>query len=510
MSAAEETTRESFVAPPTQVPAMPRVVMRFLEVLSSVRFGIVLLISLVALSMVGMLIMQQEVDGFDHYFEELTPSQRLLYSSLGLFDIYHAWYFNLLLLVLSLNIVLASIDRFPKAWTFISRPKLDASPHWLRGQKPTATLTSHVADAGEVAQRIAAAAKARGFRTRITQRGGRTFVFAESGAWNRLGAYAVHVALLLLFLGSFISNYFERTGTIRLAPGTIASQMTQTLYDQDKSRQVGIRLPFAVECTDIEQKLRERDGDILAGNTLDWITRIRVQDAGTTREATISLNKPFDYRGYRFFQASFIPQGSARTVNLRLTPEGGGTPQDVSINRYGESALADGTRIKYVEFFPDFTLQGSRPTTRSNDYNNPAVQLEITAPNAAPQNAYAFARPMPAGIPVSAPVAGYTRQLVSFEKSPLAHVLSVKHDPFYGSTIAWYLGGPLLILTLCGVFFFSHKRIWAAIEGDANEAGAREIVIGGNTNRNQIGFEDTFKKLVASLEGDFKSRPSST
>ena len=76
MSAAEETTRETFVAPSAQAPAMPRFIMRFLEVLSSVRFGIVLLILLVALSMVGMLIMQQEVDGFDHYFEELTPSQR--------------------------------------------------------------------------------------------------------------------------------------------------------------------------------------------------------------------------------------------------------------------------------------------------------------------------------------------------------------------------------------------------------------------------------------------------
>src|ERR1044072_4667378 len=91
---------------------------KLLNLLSSVRFGVTLLVLLVIACMTGMLIMQQSVEGFDKYYAELTPSQQLLYGTLGFFDIYHSWYFNLLLLVLSLNIVLASIDRFPKAWTF--------------------------------------------------------------------------------------------------------------------------------------------------------------------------------------------------------------------------------------------------------------------------------------------------------------------------------------------------------------------------------------------------------
>ena len=100
---------------------------RTLDLLSSVRFGVTLLMLLATACMVGMLIMQQNVEGFDKYFATLTPAQKFLWGNLGVFDIYHAWYFNALLLVLSLNIVLASIDRFPGAWTFISRKKLDAS-----------------------------------------------------------------------------------------------------------------------------------------------------------------------------------------------------------------------------------------------------------------------------------------------------------------------------------------------------------------------------------------------
>ena len=75
-------------------------------------------------SIIGMLIMQVEVEGFQDYYQRLTPAQRAIYEQLGFFDIYHSWYFALLLAITGLNIILASIDRFPSAWRFISKPAL--------------------------------------------------------------------------------------------------------------------------------------------------------------------------------------------------------------------------------------------------------------------------------------------------------------------------------------------------------------------------------------------------
>src|SRR5215210_5379666 len=140
MSAIEETRKDLTVAPKTKAVASASIMTRVLQLLSSVRLGVALLILLAALSMAGMLIMQQSVDGFDRYYAELMPSQKLLYGSLDLFDIYHAWYFNALLLILSLNIVLASIDRFPKTWKFVSRRKLDAGRKWLQSQQHHAAI----------------------------------------------------------------------------------------------------------------------------------------------------------------------------------------------------------------------------------------------------------------------------------------------------------------------------------------------------------------------------------
>ncbi len=118
-SAKEQSTQAKTRPTPKTAP-----VNRILDFLSLVKFGVILLCILVVLSMLGMLIIQQNVSGFDAYYAGLTPAEKTVFAALGLFDIYHSWYYNLLLLVLSLNIVLASIDRFPSAWSYVSKPKL--------------------------------------------------------------------------------------------------------------------------------------------------------------------------------------------------------------------------------------------------------------------------------------------------------------------------------------------------------------------------------------------------
>ncbi|MGI9035026.1 MAG: cytochrome c biogenesis protein ResB [Pyrinomonadaceae bacterium] len=520
MSAVEEAIKnraEISAAKPQAAPKSTPFLNRILDFLSSVRFGVSLLIILVLFSLIGMLIVQQNVNGFDAYFAALTPAEKFLYGKLGFFDIYHSWYFNSLLLVLSLNIVLASIDRFPSAWSFISRPKLDASRHWLLGQKQNAVVQIRGENEADVAEQVALVFKNQRWKTRVTEKKGKIFVFGERGRFNRLGAYFVHIALLLLFLGHFVALQTGFDADVRLTPDTNrtiqkdydVAQKTDVIqlirFDLDKTERFRVALPFTITCTDIQQKLIDPKGSIDIQNTMDWRTQIKIDDPeyGTT-VADVQLNQPFSYRGYRFFQASAITIGSARNMTLEVTPQNGGEPFNVNLPRNGSVSLPDGTKINYEAFFADFALVNGKPDTRSGEYNNPAVKLNIVTPQGETKPAYAFAMKLPAGAPVGAPVAGYKRRLVDYEKSPLAHVLSIKYDPYYGSFLAWSLGGTGLILSLAFVFFVAHQRIWAAIERK-EFSGNYEVVLGGNTNRNHFGFEDRFKKLVQSLESGVKS-----
>ncbi|HWP42200.1 MAG TPA: cytochrome c biogenesis protein ResB, partial [Blastocatellia bacterium] len=168
---------------------------KFLGLLSSVRFGVTMLVILLICCMIGMLIMQVEVEGFQEYYQSLTPAQRLIYGKLGFFEIYHSWYFNLLLAITGLNIILASIDRFPTAWQYIAKPKLKASPNFIRAQMFNREAESSEAPAN-LAESVRAIWRKRGFRGRISEENGRITVFAQRNAWNRLGAYVVHAALL--------------------------------------------------------------------------------------------------------------------------------------------------------------------------------------------------------------------------------------------------------------------------------------------------------------------------
>ncbi|MBP6003192.1 MAG: cytochrome c biogenesis protein ResB [Pyrinomonadaceae bacterium] len=495
MPAAESVIEPKEAFKPKSAP----IVNRILDFFSSVRFGVVLLCILVALSIAGMLILQQNVQGFDAYFVSLTPAERTVFGALGLFDIYHTWYFNMLLLVLSLNIVLASIDRFPSAWSYIVKPKVTATKAWLLARKENDIIDLSTSSQSDAASEISSVLKDSGFKTIITEKDGVTTVFGENGKWNRIGAYIVHVALLTLFLGHFVALRTGFDADVKMVPGEKTDEIQMIEFDLDKKEKFNVKLPFSMECTDIQQSLIDPTGSIDVTNTMDWRTQLRIDDPQYgVMTADVSLNAPLNYRGYRFFQAQTIPVGSARNIKLELTPVAGGDPTTISIDRNASAALADGTKIRFDQFLADFSIgQGGNPETRSGEYNNPAAVLTVTSPQGDPVRVYAFANKMPDNIPINAPKAGFKWKLAGFEKSPMAHILSIKYDPFSGAFIAWYFGGFGLMFALMFVFFFSHKRIWAMIT--PRDDGSLELVIAGEANRNQFGFEDKFKKIADHL-----------
>ncbi|MGH9769436.1 MAG: cytochrome c biogenesis protein ResB [Blastocatellia bacterium] len=473
----------------------------FLNLISSVPFGIVQLILLIIACMIGMLIQQQELESFPAYFAELTPAEKVIYGRLGFFDIYHAPYFNLLLLLLSLNIILASIDHFPAAWSFITRKKLTASPTFAMAQKFKEKVEFPQLGRQQLAQRAAEAARKMRFKARVTETDNRTTIFAERGVWNRLGAYVVHIGLLTIFIGGFMTSR-GFTGMMWVLPNQSKDRMVQNEFNIDNATtehaisQRELALPFTIEGLDIQQKLIDKKGSIEQGNTLDWLTRVRISDpeTGQKTEALIHMNTPFDYRGYRFFQASYNPVSSARMIKLRVTPVSGGQSQEVTIQRDGEAELADGTRLRYVRFNPSFTVDRDQQVQMSStNYENPAAHLAYINKDGKQGEVWAFNEAY-ANTVANAPFMKkfmdnglYQFVLTDFEKVSSAHALSIQFDP--GAKIV-YVGFTILCLTLIGVFFFSHQRLWIVVE-DGN------VYLGGNANRNRLGFEDRAKKVAA-------------
>ena len=417
------------------------------------------------------------------------------------------WYYLFLLLVLSLNIILASIDRFPSSWSYIVKPKLHATRGWLLNRKRSFEMKADSDDASAIANAISGVFSSEGFSPQISEKGDAVFVFGQRNRWNRIGAYIVHVALLTLFLGYFVANQTGFNATLRLAPGQTTDRIDMLTFDVDQSlqfqqQQFEVQIPFKISCTDIQQKLINPGGEIDVSNTMDWRTEVKIDDPGYGSDTyEISLNKPLSYRGYRFFQSQAIAMGSARKITLELTPQDGGQSISIKVPRDGTASLADGTLVSFEQFLPDFTLGADgKADTRSGDYNNPAAVLSVKPANSSRSQVIAFTPDFANKAPVAGGAKlGYKWRLVDFEKSPLAHVLSIKYDPYEASFIAWYIGGFGLVAALGFVFFTSHKRVWARIE-PASDGNGHDIVVAGEANRNHTGFSDKFDRIESTLK----------
>ncbi|HEU4387653.1 MAG TPA: cytochrome c biogenesis protein ResB [Blastocatellia bacterium] len=471
---------------------------KVLALLSSVRLGIIILSILLVCCIIGMLVMQQNVDGFQQYYENLMPAQRSIYTTLGFFDIYYSPYFTFLLALLALNIILASIDRFPTAWQYVSRPKLTASPNFIRAQM--FNRESQITKAPkETAAAIASVWRKLGLRVKVTEDKDRVTVFAQKNSWNRLGAYIVHVALLTILTGGFLTNKFGAGGMMEIEPGKTADSFVSQEIKLDGPKFSRNVLPFAVECNDLTQQLIRPEGNLEASNTVDWKSYITIKDRqkGVEMPLLVHLNNPQDYRGYRFFQNAFSGVGYARQITLSIQPTGGGAATEVTISRDGSATVNGLGTVAFIDFYPDFVISGSGAGTASGDYNKPVAALRVTAPDGTAQNALAYTATdlgqESDKVRQTLLVAGNRVILKSFEKVASSHTLQVQYDPGRRPV---YIGFTLLSAALCSVFLFSHQRVWAVIE--ANGDSRSGVYFGGNTNRNRPAFEGRFNTLVES------------
>ena len=394
------------------------------------------------------------------------------------------------------------------AWSFISHKKLTASPAFAMEQKFKEKVELPLLGRRQLAERAIAAARKMRFKARVTETGDWTTIFAERGVLNRLGAYAALIGLLTIFVGYFLTNR-GRSGHMQIRPGQSSDRMVMSGFDFNidnatTEHAVGVReqtLPFTVECLDFQQKLMNKDGPLELGNTLDWITTVRITDHETKQktDAVIHMNTPFDYRGYRFLQAGYKMPATARTIKLRVTPVGGGESQEITIQRDGEAKLADGARLRYSGFHPNFSVgrdqkaQMTSEALSSTKYENPAANLAYVMPDGKRGEVWAFNEAYANSV-ANSPLmkkfmdnVAYQFVLTGFEKAPTLTVLSVQFDP--GAKVV-FAGFTILSLMLIGVSFFSHQRLWKVVE-DGN------VYLGGDAYGNWLGFEDRAKNVAA-------------
>ena len=453
---------------------------------ASIQTGVVLLILVVILSAAGTVVLQRPVTEPDEMQSAYSPQALRILDAVGLTDVFHAWWFLGLMLLVSLTIVAASIDRFPNSWRYFSRPYKYPDETFRRAMHPQKALAIADEESGLVAAQRAL--HELGFKPERVVREDHFGIFAERHRVSELAVYIVHASLLLIFFGTIVDGLWGWRGTLNLNEG----QTSNLVELRDGSTR---KLPFAIRCDSAGQE------NYKDGTPKKWWSKLAVVEAGhDVKTKEIVVNDPLLYSGVRFYQSSYGPNGKVDKFSLVATPSNGtGEKQQIGLALNDTVSLDPDTTVRFAEFFPDYAVRDGQVYRKSNDLENPAAHLVVTSKRAGKDYDVWF--------PALDEVADNSKSPWQFQATDLkmGHFtgLQVSHEP--GQWGVWS-GVVLLGVGLAFVFYVVHMRFWVVPVRDT-KTGKCWLWIGGTANRNRDAFEQRFKDLVALVETELKDIP---
>ncbi|MCS7157111.1 MAG: cytochrome c biogenesis protein ResB [Blastocatellia bacterium] len=474
---------------------------RFLRWLSSLQVGIALMLILIVAAIVGTLIPQHNMEEFDRFYARLTPAERALYDHLGLFDVYHSWWFTAAVFLFALNLVLCSIDRLPMTLQYLREPKVSATPLFAQSQ-PFYEMLLVARHSADVVDRLTHLFARFGWRPRQTVNTPFPTVFGERGVWSRWNFFLVHGSLLVILGAAFVGARWGYEGTMILSPGTRTQSLTLPGSRWRGIPERQMPLPFTVRCESLRVALKNPRGPLVPQNVINWYTDIVIEEAGNERRATIAVNKPFDYRGYRFFQSGTGRPGDASRITLVIRSEMG-PERTFSLAKNQAVTVPELGEVRFLRFAGDF--RGSS-ASGSDGYENPAAELEVTLASGERHVFWVFPETpgrweTTRGTVWEGYPSGYRFVLKDFDKVSFEHILHVQYDPGVG---AIYVGFALLALSLSIVFFSAHERVWAVLEPEGSDL---KIHLAAHANRNEERLRERFHALVRELSEEIAARP---
>ena len=453
--------------------------LRLWQALRSVRTGITLLILVGVTSALGTFVLQRPQTDPENLARAYSPETLRWLDRLGLTDVFHSWWFAALLSLLGLNLIFASLERFPVAWSYFRRPYRRPEPHFLKGL----TLQREIAISDpEIGMEAAESAFCRlGLKPRRVQSTGSVSLFAERNRFARLAAYVVHASLLLIFGGAIVDARWGYRGFVAL---TQNQQTNQIELNSGKTQS----LPFVIRCEDAGQQ------NYPDGSPRRWWSKLAVIENGREiKRKEIEVNDPLVYRGVRFYQSSYGSTGEASAIQLRATLKSDPSNAKEIVLRPDETLPLDAeTSVRLTAFLPDFVLRGGEVESRSNQLNNPAIQLLVDSKKAGAVKVWLFPNFPAFAHPDASP---YTFQVRDLQMAYFTG-LQVSHEP--GQWAVW-TGAVLMGLGLAAAFYLVHVRVWAVPVSD--DRGRSVLWVGASASKNREEFEERFQKLVEEIEG---------
>jgi cytochrome c biogenesis protein len=450
-----------------------------------------LLLTLAIVSIVGTVVPQgQTIAYYQTSFGQLWGTMIPL---LGIDDTYHSLWYRLLMGLLSMNIIVCSIDRLSASWSLIFPGAQTVKVNRFRNKSDR--ITFDVIDTVEqireaISQYLSKQLKC--CELKSTDDG--FYFYGETGRKSRLGVYAVHLSVLLMILGGIIGSFFGFDGYVQILEG---EQKASIVVGQNQK----LDLPFAIRCDDFSVSFYENGSPSEFKSILSLI-----KNKNVILTKPILVNHPLRYDGINIFQSSY------GTITPDFKDE---MPENVVLIFQNTQTFADvpikATLNKRFEL-PDgkgfFTIQSYQPSFQFSGHSlGPTLTLllEKKSTNSAKEDQFTNQVVM---IPVQ--YQGFDRmrrgdffirvmnenvfRLPDSEKIYYTG-LQITKDPGIWFV---YSGFIIMLLGIFVTFFISHRQYF--VEVIEKSPGACQVFISGVSNKNKYGMTQKLEHLKEEIQ----------
>jgi cytochrome c biogenesis protein len=347
------------------------------ELLSSMRFAISLLTLIALASVIGTVMKQNEP--LPNYVNQFGPFWFDVFQKLGLYTVYSAWWFLLIMAFLVISTTLCILRNTPRMLKDMRNWRDNVREQSLRNfhhKSEWATGITRPVLVQQLTQRISAV----GYKFKVVEKDGATLIAARHGAANKFGYIFAHSAIVVICLGGLLDSdlpiRFQQwfNGKTPYDGGGIIAQIPaqhrlglgnptfrgNTMIPEGASssstvipRQQGVLiqdLPFSIELKKFMIEYYSSGMPKLFASDVV----VHDHDNGKQFAATIKVNQPLIYKGIAVYQSSFDDGGSR--LKLAAYPMSGSQREIFPVNGEvgGSTALGQGSSTAQVG---DYTIE---------------------------------------------------------------------------------------------------------------------------------------------------------
>ncbi|MEX3605887.1 MAG: cytochrome c biogenesis protein ResB [Burkholderia sp.] len=344
------------------------------EVISSMRFAITLLVVLAIASIIGTVLTQDEL--YPNYVNQFGPFWADIFRAIGLYTVYSAWWFMLILLFLMVSLSFCVLRNGPRMLADVRSWKDKVRESSLRAFHHKAEF----AIPGERAQVVRAlagfVAKA-GYKHVIRESEGATLIAAKRGAMTKYGYIAAHLAIVVICIGGLLDSnlpihfqvwLFGKSPVNTAAISGIGpehrlsafnptfrgyawvpeGQYVSTAILNQPNGSLIQDLPFSIRLDQFIVDYYSTGMPKLFASDIVVIDR----ETGKRIATRVEVNKPFTYKGVSIYQSSFQDGGSQ--MQMTAFPMSGASDKTFPVNGVIGNAVPlaghAGESIEFADF----------------------------------------------------------------------------------------------------------------------------------------------------------------